>query len=388
MQLLLSYSLRNLRERKLTTALTSGGMALVVFVYASVLMLDAGLNQTLVATGDAQNVIFVRRSAEVEIQSIVDRLQARIIEGQPEVVIGADGMPLVSKEAAVLIALPIRGANKLSNVLIRGLGPNALAVRPQVKIVEGRIFRPGSTEIMIGASMSGRFEGLEIGSTIRVAQRDWQVVGRFDAGGSGFDSEVWGDNEQVLQSFRRNAFSSVVARLADRNSFDVIKQRLEEDPRLTIEAKRERDFYEEQSRMLSGFIKVLGNTLSALFSLGAVIGATITMYAAVANRKREIGTLQALGFQRSSIIFAFLVEAMLLGSAGWSVGIVFASLMTLVNVTTLNWTTLSELAFSFVLTPGIVLQSFLFALAMGILGGVMPAVHAARMKIVDALRSA
>jgi putative ABC transport system permease protein len=387
MRLLLSYSWRNLRERKLTTALTSGGMSLVVFVYASVLMLDAGLNQTLVSTGDEQNVIFVRRSAEVEIQSIVDRLQARIIESQPEVVIGADGMPLVSKEAVVLIALPIRGANKLSNVLIRGLGPNALVVRPQVKIVEGRMFRPGSTEIVIGGSMAGRFEGLELGSTIRVAQRDWQVVGRFDAGGSGFDSEIWGDNEQVLQSFRRHAFSSVVARLADQDSFDAIKQRLEEDPRLTIEAKREREFYEEQSRMLSGFIKVLGNTLSALFSLGAVIGATITMYASVASRKREIGTLQVLGFHRSGIIFAFLVEAILLGSAGWAVGIAFASLMTLVSVTTLNWTTLSQLAFSFVLTPGIVLQSFVFAIAMGILGGVMPAIRAARMKIVDSLRS-
>lgn len=388
MWLFLSYSLRNLRKRKVTTALTSGGMSLVVFVYASVLMLDAGLNQTLVATGDDQNVIFVRRSAEVEIQSVVERQQVRVIESQPEVVMGAEGLPIVSKEAVVLIALPIRSTNKLSNVLIRGLGSNALAIRPQVKIVKGRMFRPGSNEMIIGASMAGRFQGLDIGSTVRVAQRDWQVVGHFDAGGSGFDSEIWADNEQVLQSFRRNAFSSVVARLADRNSFEVIKQRLENDPRLTVEAKREREFYEEQSRMLSDFIKLLGNTLSVLFSLGAVIGATITMYAAVASRKREIGTLQALGFRRSIIIFSFLVEAMLLGVVGWIVGITLASVMTLVSVTTLNWTTLSELAFSFVLTQGIVLQSFIFSIAMGILGGVMPAFRAARMRIVDSIRSA
>ncbi len=388
MPLLLAYSLRNLRERKLTTALTAGGMSLVVFVYAAVLMLDLGLRQTLVATGDEQNVIFVRRAAEVEIQSMVDRQQAGIIESQPEVVAGADNMPVVSKEAVVLIALPIRGAAKMSNVLIRGVGPGVFDVRPQVKLAEGRMFRPGSTEIVIGDALVGRFEGLEIGSTVRFAQRDWQVVGRFDAGGSGFDSEIWGDSGQLMQSFRRNAFSSVVVRLADSGSFEAIKSRLEADPRLTVEAKRERAFYEEQSRMLSGFIKMLGITLSVLFSLGAVIGATITMYAAVASRKREIGALRALGFRRSNILLAFLAEAVLLGSVGWVVGIALASLMTLVKITTLNWATLSELAFSFVLTPGIVLQSLVFALVMGFLGGFLPAVRAARMNIVDALRAA
>jgi putative ABC transport system permease protein len=276
----------------------------------------------------------------------------------------------------------------MSNVLIRGVGPGAFDVRPQVKLAEGRMFRPGSTEIVIGDALAGRFEGLEIGSTVRFAQRDWQVVGRLDAGGSGFDSEIWGDSGQLMQSFRRNAFSSVVVRLADSGSFDEIKARLEADPRLTIEAKRERAFYEEQSRMLSGFIKMLGITLSALFSLGAVIGATITMYAAVASRKREIGALRALGFRRSSILLAFLAEAMLLGFAGWAVGIALASLMTLVKITTLNWATLSELAFSFVLTPSIVFQSLAFALVMGCLGGFLPAVRAARMNIVDALRAA
>lgn len=386
--MLLAYSLRNLRVRKLTTALTAGGMSLVVFVYAAVLMLDLGLRQTLVATGDEQNVIFVRRAAEVEIQSMVDRQQAGIIESQPEVVTGADNMPIVSKEAVVLVALPIRGAAKMSNVLIRGVGPGAFDVRPQVKLAEGRMFRPGSTEIVIGDALAGRFEGLEIGSTVRFAQRDWQVVGRLDAGGSGFDSEIWGDSGQLMQSFRRNAFSSVVVRLADSGSFDEIKARLEADPRLTIEAKRERAFYEEQSRMLSGFIKMLGITLSALFSLGAVIGATITMYAAVASRKREIGALRALGFRRSGILLAFLAEAMLLGFVGWAVGIALASLMTLVKITTLNWATLSELAFSFVLTPSIVFQSLAFALVMGCLGGFLPAVRAARMNIVDALRAA
>ena len=388
MPLLLAYSLRNLRVRKLTTLLTAGGMALVVFVYAAVLMLDSGLRQTLVATGDDTNVIFVRRSAEVEIQSILDREQSRIIESQPEVMIGADGTPLVSKELVVLIALPKRGSEQVSNLVVRGVGRAALDVRPQVHLAEGRMFRPGSSEIVIGGALAGRFEGVSLGSSIRFAQREWQVVGRFDAGGSGFDSEIWGDSEQLMQAFRRDAFSSVVVRLADRKRFDALKARLEADPRLTIEAKRERIFYEEQSRLLSGFIRIIGLALSVMFSLGAVFGATITMYAAVASRQKEIGALRALGFRRSSILWAFLAEAMFLGITGWVIGLSLASLMMLVRVTTLNWTSLSELAFSFVLTPTIVVQSLLFALAMGFLGGFLPAVRAARLKIVDALRAA
>lgn len=388
MPLLLAYSLRNLRVRKLTTLLTAGGMALVVFVYAAVLMLDSGLRQTLVATGDDTNVIFVRRSAEVEIQSIVDREQARIIESQPEVMIGLEGTPLVSKELVVLIALPRRGSAHVSNVVVRGVGRQALAVRPRVHLAEGRMFSPGSSEIVIGGALAGRFEGVALGSSIRFARRDWQVVGRFDAGGSGFDSEIWGDSDQLMQAFRRDAYSSVVVRLADRAGFDALKARVEADPRLTVDARRERIFYEEQSRLLSGFIRIIGLVLSVMFSLGAVFGATITMYAAVASRQKEIGTLRALGFRRASILFAFLAEAMLLGFTGWVVGLSLASLMMLVKVTTLNWASLSELAFSFALTPAIVLQSLLFALAMGFLGGFLPAVRAARLKIVDALRAA
>jgi ABC-type lipoprotein release transport system permease subunit len=302
--------------------------------------------------------------------------------------LGPDGSPLVSKEVVVLISLPRQGTKELSNVLVRGVGTAGLAIRPQVRLVEGRMFRPGSSEIVIGSALAGRLEGVEVGSTLRFAQRDWHVVGRFDAGGSGFDSEIWGDSGQLMQAFRRDAYSSVVARLADVAEFEAMKQRFEADPRLTIEAKRERIFYEEQSRLLSGFIRVLGITLSALFSLGAVIGAAITMYAAVASRRREIGTLRALGFRRSSVLFAFLAEAMLLGVAGWVAGLSLASLMMMVEVTTLNWTTLSELAFRFTLTPGIVLQSLAFALAMGFIGGFLPAVRASRMQVVDALRAA
>lgn len=386
MPLLLAYSLRNLRVRKLTTALTAGGMALVVFVYTAVLMLDSGLKQTLVATGGASNVILVRRSAEVEIQSLVDRTQARIIESQPEVLLGASGAPLVSKEVVVLVSLPKSGGDQASNVVVRGVGAAALAVRPQVRITAGRMFRPGSTEIVVGSGLAGRFAGLEIGSSIRFAQRDWQVVGIFEAGGSGFDSELWGDSDQLMQSFRRDSYSSVVVQLADHRDFDALKKRLEADPRLTVDAERERVFYEQQSRIMSDFIRIIGITLSAMFSLGAVFGATITMYAAVASRTREIGTLRALGFRRAGILAAFLSEAMLLGFVGWTFGVSLASLMLLVKISTMNWSSLSELAFRFVLTPGILLQSLVFALAMGFLGGFLPAMRAARLKIVDALR--
>jgi ABC-type antimicrobial peptide transport system permease subunit len=384
----LSYSVRNLWTRKLTTALTVGGMALVVFVFAAVLMLDAGLRSALVATGQPDNILVTRRASGTEIQSGVERSQAAIVESQPEIAIGAGGLSVASKESVVLIALPKRDTGTATNVTVRGLGDEGPALRPQVRIVTGRMFRRGSTEIVVGKSIAERFDRTGIGQSLRFGGREWTVVGVFDGSGSGFDSEIWGDGEQMMQSFRRNAFSSVVARLVDPAQFDQVKQRLESDPRLTLDVKRERRFYEEQSEVLSNFIRILGITLSVIFSIGAMIGATITMYAAVANRTAEIGALRALGFRRGSILVAFLAEAFALALLGWAVGLALASLMQLVNISTMNWQSFAELAFSFRLTPEIVWQSFLFAAVMGLVGGVAPALRAARLKIVDALRAA
>jgi ABC-type antimicrobial peptide transport system permease subunit len=384
----LGYSVRNLWTRKLTTALTAGGMALVVFVFAAVLMLDEGLRATLVATGEPDNILVTRRASGTEVQSAVERTQTAIVESQPEIAAGAGGVPLVSKEVVVLIALPKRGTGVPTNVTIRGIGEQGLALRPQVRVREGRIPRFGTTEIMVGRSIAERFEGAEIGQMLRFGGRDWTVVGVFDAGGAGFDSEIWGDGEQLVQSFRRQTYTSLVARLADAASFDAVKQRLESDPRLTLEVKRERRFYEEQSQVLSNFIRWLGLTLSVIFSVGAMIGAMITMYAAVSNRTSEIGALRALGFRRSSILGAFLAESLALSLVGWVVGLALASLMQLVRISTMNWQSFSELAFTFTLTPAIVAKSLAFAVAMGFLGGFLPAVRAARMKIVDALRAA
>jgi ABC-type lipoprotein release transport system permease subunit len=384
----LAYIARNLVARRLTTVLTAGGMALVVYVFATVLMLSAGLEQTLVATGQDDNVVVIRRSAQTEVQSGIARLQAGIVESLPEVARSTDGRPMVSKEPVVLINLPKRATGKPANVVIRGVTPIGLELRPQVKLVEGRMFRPGTAEVLAGRSIANGFQGAGLGETLRFASRDWTVVGVFDAGHTAFDSEIWGDAEQMLQAFRRTGYSSMLFRLADPATFDTVKTAIENDPRLTLEAKRERRFYAEQSEALSRFISYLGTGISVIFSIGAVIGAAITMYASVASRTAEIGTLRALGFSRTAILVAFLGEALLLGLLGGIVGLIGASVMQAMSISTTNFQTFAEIAFSFTLTPGIVVASLIFALAMGFIGGFLPAARAARMKIVDALRAA
>jgi ABC-type antimicrobial peptide transport system permease subunit len=383
-----NYVFRNLVARRLTTALTAGGMALVVYVFATVLMLAAGLEATLVATGQEDNVIVIRRGSQTEVQSGVDRTQASVVESMPDIAIGEDGRPVLSKEPVVLISLPKRATGKPSNVVIRGVTQTGLVLRPQVKIVDGRMFRPGTSEIVAGQSIAKNFQGAALGETLHFAQRDWLVVGVFDAGRTGFDSEIWGDAEQMLQAFRRTGFSAVIFKLADVDRFDAIKSAIESDPRLTLEAKRETRFYADQSEALSKFISYLGTTISVIFSIGAIIGAMITMYASVASRTAEIGTLRALGFSRGAVLGAFLGEALLLGLLGGVIGIVCASFMQVFSISTMNFQTFAELAFRFVMTPGIVVAALLFALIMGFVGGFLPAARAARLKIVDALRAA
>lgn len=382
------YVARNLWTRWVTTLLTAGGLALVVFVFATVLMLDAGLRQTLVATGEYDNVVAIRKGAGTEIQSGITRPQAAVIETHPAVATGADGRPLVSKETVVLIALKKAGAEKPSNVVIRGVSPAGFTLRPQVRVVDGRRFRPGSTEIVVGGAIARRFEGTRVGERLHFAQRDWTVVGAFDAGASGFDSEIWGDAEQLLQAFRRPVYSSVIVKLARVEDFEQLRADVDADPRLTNEVKRERIFYSDQSRALSTFITVLGLTLTAVFSIGAMLGAMITMYASVSNRIGEIGTLRALGFRRSAVLGAFMAESLLLGLVGGICGLGVASLMQFASFSTTNFQTFADLSFKFLLTPSIVGQTLVFALAMGLLGGFLPALRAARLEIVDALRAA
>jgi len=388
MKIPVSYIFRNLWTRKLTTMLTAAGMGLVVFVFAAVLMLDAGLKKTMVGTGSLDNVLAIRTGSETEIQSGVTRDQAGLLEAMPQVARNKDGNPMVSKESLVLISLVKAGQDKGSNVVTRGVSPMGVALRPQVKLIEGRMFRPGSSELVVGRNISREFNGAELGQSLRFAQRDWVIVGIFDGGGSAFDSEVWGDVEQLMQAFRRMNYSSVLLQLVQTDRFDALLKAIAGEVRLTIDAKREQIFYEDQSRALSLFITILGNVLTVIFSIGAIIGAAITMYASVAMRTSEIGTLRALGFRRPSILAAFLGESLLLGLVGGLAGLFFATFLQAITVSTLNFQSFSQLAFSFTLTPKIVVQTLLFSMFMGFVGGFLPAMRAARMKIVDSLRAA
>jgi ABC-type lipoprotein release transport system permease subunit len=388
MKLLLAYSYRNLLARRLTTLLTAGGMALVVFAFAAIVMLAEGLESTLVDSGSFQNAVVIRKSSNSEVQSGVSRQEAAIVEVQPEIALGVQGRPLVAKEVVVLINLRKRGSGSTSNVTIRGVSEASLALRPQVRVAAGRLPRPGSAEIMVGEGIAQRFQGAGLNDTLSFAKNDWKVVGIFDAGNTGFSSEIWGDADQFMQAFRRQAYSSVIFRMHDPDGFKTVKGRIEGDPRLTVDLKREVDYYREQSEMTANFLRILGTALTIIFSVGAVVGAMITMYAAVANRTAEIGTLRAMGFQRSAILTAFLVESLLLGFVGGLGGLFLASFLQFFTVSTTNFQTFAELAFQFRLSVEIVAKGMGFAVAMGLVGGLLPAFRAARMNIVEALREA
>jgi ABC-type antimicrobial peptide transport system permease subunit len=242
-------------------------------------------------------------------------------------------------------------------------------------------------EVIIGKALQERFKGCEVGGSLRMASTQWKIAGVFDGHGTGFDSEVWGDVEVMAPAFRRSSFSSVTVRLKDAGQFEALKTRLENDRRMVVEVKREKEYYEEQSRMMANFIGILGRAVTIIFSFGAMIGAMITMFAAVANRTQEIGTLRAIGFRRRSVLAAFLVEAMFLSLLGGAAGVVASSALNLVTVSTTNWSTFSELAFGFDLSTEITGRALVFAIVMGLFGGFLPAVRASRLKIIEALRT-
>ena len=384
----LSYSYRNLLARRLTTFLTAFGMALVIFVFAAVLMLSEGLRRTLVATGSYDNAVVLRAGSESEVQSSIDRTQAGIVGAQTEVALDREGRRLVAGEAIVLVNLPKREGGKMANVIIRGVQSVSPELRREVRLSSGRFPHPGSTEIVAGVQIARRFQGAGLGETLRFAMRTWRVVGVMDAGNTGFSSEIWGDVETLLQAFRRTTFSSVILRLRDPRDFAALKARLESDPRLPLQVLREIEFYEAQSRRLATFIRLLGLVLTGIFSLGAILGAMVTMYAQVGARISEIGTMRALGFKRHHILAAFLLESMLLGFLGWVLGLIPASLLNFITLSTINWSSFAELSFKFALTPGILVKSLVFGVGMGLVGGLLPALKAARLPLLDALRAA
>lgn len=386
MRLLFFYSFRNLFKRRLTTFLTVAGMGFVIFVFASMLMLAEGIQRTLIETGSSDNVVVIRRSSGSEVQSIVERPQASIVETQPEVALGPEGQRMVAKEMLVLVNLMKRGSMSPSNVAIRGIDRNSLLLRPQVRIKTGRMPYPGSSEIVAGESVAKRFKDVSVGESLTFAGRSWLIVGILDAGSTGFSSEIWADVDQLMQAFRRPVYSSVILHMGDPKGFTDMKKRIEGDPRLTLEAKRETDYYREQSEGMSKFLRIFGISFTLIFSIGAIIGAMITMYAAVANRTIEIGTLRALGFKRKNILSAFLMESLILGLLGGISGLFFASFLQFFTISTTNFQTFSELAFSFSLSTEIITGALGFALFMGLTGGILPAYRASRMNIVESLR--
>ena len=388
MQIPLKYILRSSSSRRLTTVFTILGIALVVFVFAAVLMMANGVQQTLKSTGSDDNVTVVRKAAASEIMSIIDREAAGIVTNMPQVARSAEGRPISSKEVVVIINLQKIGSDGISNVTVRGVEEAALQLRPQVRIVEGRMFKWGAREIVVGAGITNRFAGAQIGQQIKFGGDLWTVVGIFDSGGSGFDSEAWGDLNQIADAFRRSSFSTVTFRLKNPDDLSDLVTAFDGDNRLQyFVPKREKKFFEEQSEMMATFIRILGLFITIIFSTGATIGAMITMYGAVANRTVEIGTLRALGFYRRSILIAFLGESFVLSLSGGLLGLTLASVLQFFTISTLNLGSFSELAFSFALSPSIIATSLGFSLVMGLIGGFLPAVRAARLDIIQALRA-
>ena len=388
MQLPLKYIVRSSISRRLTTVITMLGVALVVFVFTAVLMMANGVQKTLRSTGSDDNLHIARKAAMSEIMSIMDREAAGIIVNLPQVARAADGAPLSSKEVVVIINLNKLDAEGISNVTVRGVEAPAFDLRPQVRVTEGRMFRWGAREVIAGAGITKRFAGAQIGGKIKFGGDVWDVVGLFAADGSGFESELWGDLNQIADAFRRSSFSTVTVRLKDPSDLTSVLTAFESDNRLQyFAAKREKQFFAEQSEMMAKFIRILGIFITVIFSAGATIGAMITMYGAVANRTTEIGTLRALGFYRRSILLAFLIESLVLSLGGGLLGLGLAAILQFFSISTLNFGSFSELAFSFALSPSIIAFSLGFALLMGLVGGFLPAVRAARLDIVQGLRA-
>jgi putative ABC transport system permease protein len=388
MQIPLKYIVRSSTSRRLTTVITVLGIALVVFVFSAVLMMANGVQKTLRSTGSDDNLIVVRKAAMSEIMSILDREAAGIVINLPQVARDAEGRPMSSKEVVAIINLGKLGGEGISNVSVRGVEEPAFQLRPQVRVVQGRMFKWGAREVIAGAGITNRFVGAQIGEKVKFGGDVWTVVGIFESEGSGFDSELWGDLNQIADAFKRSSLSTVTLRLKDPGDFAGVLAAFEADNRLQyFVAKREKKFFEEQSEMMATFIRILGIFITVIFSTGAMIGAMITMYGAVANRTVEIGTLRALGFFRRSIMLAFLIESLFLSFVGGLIGLGIASLLQFVTISTLNFGSFSELAFSFALSPSIAAMSLGFSLLMGFMGGFLPAVGAARLNIIQALRA-
>lgn len=387
MKIPVSYNIRSLRQRPVSTLTTALGMALVVAVFVAMNALAAGFSAALVGTGSPDNVLLLRKGAQQEMNSGIGRQGASVVAGYPFVATGTDGLPLISPETFVVVPLERVNQGGMANVVVRGVSPRAFDVRKGIRIVSGRTFTPGAREVVVGTAFASRFPNTGVGDVLRFAEQDWTVVGQFAAEGSAFESEVWGENEQFMPVFRGQVFQSITFRMRDASAFDGIKSTIESDPQLTLEAFRERDFYANQSTMLAQILGFIAIFVAGIMGIGAVFGAINTMYASVASRGPEIGVLLTLGFRPRSVLASFLLEAVVMATLGGVIGCLIVLPINGLVTSTTNWASFSEVAFAFRVTPRLLLNGMIFAVVMGVIGGLLPARQAARQQVVDALRA-
>ena len=383
----LVYNVRSVKARWTSTIVAVIGIAGTVGVFVAMLSLARGFKATLVSSGSADNALITRAGATSEMTSGVSLDSVKIIQDAPGIARGADG-PLLTPEAVLMAPIPLRSTGTDANVELRGVAPNVFAIRSNVKIIEGRMFRPGLSELIVGKNAKATYSGLTLGSTIGLGSVRWQVVGIFDAGGSAFDSEVWGDAHLLNGAYKRpDTFSqSVTVHLASPAALQQLRDTLTADPRLNVDVTREIDYYAKQSTRMTQLITILGGLVASVMAIGAIFGALNTMYSAVAERGREIATMRALGFGGAAVVFSFLIEALLISFIGGAIGAVAVLPLNGLTTGAMNWQTFSHLAFAFKITPGLLLAGIIFALLMGLFGGLPPAMRAAWRPVAVALR--
>lgn len=384
------YNVRSLTRRKVTTGFALFALTLAVAVVAGLLMLLGGIKDTLVSGGEIDNAVVLRTGATSDIVSVVSRDQAKLLAARDEIATDPrDGRPLVDGQVAVLISAARAGMpEQAANVSVRGLSERQLSLHPNARIAEGRFFKPGTSEIVIGRALVGRFVGAQLGAQWYFARRNWTVVGIVDARGGSFASEVWGDVDQVMDAFHRTMYSVAVLRVKDGSRIDSMAAAVLADPKLNLDVRQERKYFASLSNGLTGLFTGLGSFVSIVIALAAALGASIAMYAQVAARTREVGTLRAMGFRRSSILLSFVLESVILGLIAGVLGVAAASTMQLLTFATINFGTFSEVTFHFTLSPQVVIVSQIFGALLGYTGGLLPALRAARMEIVQATRAA
>ena len=388
MALPVTYNVRNVFVRWRTTGFTVLGVTLVVAVYVLLQSMAAGIQQSSGNTGDPRNIMIVRKGSTAESSSLITREQFRLLPYLPEIARDAQGRPLVSADVIVLISLPRRDGKGEANVVMRGISPIGMELRPQVKLAQGRWFTPGQREIVVSTRMAGRFANFEIGRSFKTSGKELTVVGWFDGGGSAFDSEIWMDTDEARSIFDRENYSSVLMRLADGASASSLTNRVETDKRLVLRAEPEVAYYTAQTKSASLFV-FLGNFLAVAMSIGAVFAAMNTMYASVGARTREIGTLRVLGFRRRAILFGFIIEGAFLALIGGVLGCAAAWVLHLYfgTTATMSFESFSEMMFRFRITPPLVIKGLVFSVIVGVMGSLLPAVRASRLPVMAALRA-